>query len=74
MECGFIKSLVLICVVSLDMLEELVLYVLSDCGMYFLEEIIFFIILMVEKIFVNGCWVGIFYDYNVIFVIVVILR
>lgn len=73
-ECGLIKSLALTCVVSSDTPEEPVLHVLSDCGMHSLEEITPLTISMAEKIFVNGRWVGIFYDYNATLAIVATLR
>ncbi|KAG0566864.1 hypothetical protein KC19_7G093600 [Ceratodon purpureus] len=63
-DCGLLKNLALTCIVSSDSPEEPVLHVLGDCGMKSLEEINPCTISMAEKIFVNGRWVGIFYDHN----------
>jgi hypothetical protein len=41
-----------------------VLHVLGDCGMQPLEEIAPCRVSTAEKIFVNGRWVGVFYDFN----------
>lgn len=63
-ECGLMKNLALTCIVSSDSPEEPVLHVLGDCGMKPLEEIAPCAVSMAEKIFVNGRWVGVFYDLN----------
>ena len=73
-ECGLLKNLALTCIVSLDSPEEPVLHVLGDCGMASLTEIASCRVSMAEKIFVNGRWVGVFYDCDEAVAIVNTLR
>lgn len=73
-ECGLLKNLALTCVVSSDSPEEPVLHVLGDCGMQPLEDITPCTVSVAEKVFVNGRWVGVFYDHNAAVAIVATLK
>lgn len=57
-DCGLVKNIALTGIVSSSTDEEPVMEVLLDNGMQYLEEVIPSTLDLVDKVFVNGKWVG----------------